>query len=68
MIAFERYLLNNTVENIEFRKVNNEFQSTLKDDAKKINSSAEIYVAADKSRNVYKMKPKDYDKLLTDNI
>ena len=45
-----------------------DFQSKLKEDLNKINSSKEIFVDADKTRNMYNMDPEAYDKLLTNNI
>ena len=61
--AFEEDLVG-MVENIKFRNVNNQFLSTLANDAKKINSSPNV----DKTRNIYVMKPDKYKQLLTKNV
>ena len=53
---------------VEFRQVNCQFQSTLSEDVKRINSSNKLLVEADKTRNMYEMKPDTYRKLLQDNI
>ena len=67
MIDFERELFE-MVENIQFQEVNDSLQSKLKEDVKKLDSSDDIFVQADKSRNMYKMDGSSYDKLLTENI
>ena len=56
------------IKNIEFRRVNNDFQSKLKDDIKKISSSNNVFVFADKTANMYELSKDQYDKLLRDNI
>ena len=55
------------VENIEFQKVDNQFQSQLKS-VLDSNTSDKVFVKADKTRNIYKMECNPYDKLLTENI
>jgi hypothetical protein len=52
MKAFEEDLINMT-ENIEFRKVTDTFLDSSEDDLKKIKSSPNAFVFADKTRNVY---------------
>ena len=56
------------IENVKFRDVNNEFMKELERDKKKIKSSRNIFVPADKRRNYYEMQPSDYTKLLTENV
>ena len=56
------------VKNLEFRKVNNDFQNKLNNDINKINTSDKVFVAADKSRHIYKMEKGQYKKLLKENI
>ena len=56
------------VENIKFRDVNDHFLSTLSNDARMINSSTYIMAFADKTRNIYEMKPDRYSQLLTENV
>ena len=41
------------VKNLEFRKVNNEFQNKLNNDINEIKTSDKVFVAADKSRHIY---------------
>ena len=56
-------------KNIQFRKVNNnKFQNKLKDDLKAIKDEEKVIVAADKTRNYYKMEKERYKDLLNNNI
>ena len=41
------------VKNLEFRKVNNQFQNKLNNDINEIKTSDKVFVAADKSRHIY---------------
>ena len=56
------------VDNIKFGAVKDPFLSTLSNDAKKIRASTNVMTFADKTRNIYEMKPEKYNQLLTDNI
>ena len=40
------------IKNIEFNRVNIEFQSTLRNDFSQIRKSNKLFVPADKSRNI----------------
>ena len=65
--AFEEDVLK-IIENIKFRDTKNNFQETLASDLKKINSSHNMFVFADKTRNIYETSLETYNKLLHDNI
>lgn len=54
--------------NIKFKNHQNKFQKQLAKDVKEIKSSNLVYVKADKSTNVYIMKPEHYDKMRTESI
>ena len=57
------------IESIEFRRVHDSFQGTLRKDIfKKIRSSANMLIRADKTRNLYEMPPDHYSKLLHENV
>ena len=56
------------IKNIEFRNVKNYFQEKLKEDINEIKTSDKVFVAADKSRHIYKMDKQQYAKLLTENV
>ena len=55
-------------KNIRFRKTGKKFQQHLNEHIKSIKQSESLYVPADKTTNIYKVKPDDYNKLLNDNI
>jgi len=67
MIEFERELIG-IVPKLTFKRTTNEFQSKLKQDIRTINHSDKLYVPADKTTNMYRMKKDDYQKILTDSI
>ena len=48
------------VKNIKFKNVKNEFQEKLKEDINEIKTSDKMFVAADKSRHIYKMEKQQY--------
>ena len=56
------------VRNIQFGKINNNFQQKLKEDIKDIKSINKVLVPADKSRNIYKLENDQYRKFLRENI
>ena len=49
------------VTSIKYRSVSNNFQKRLKSDITKIKSSANMFIFADKSNNIYEMKPQDHE-------
>ena len=56
------------IKDLEFKKVNNDFQMRLRDGIKEIKASNKTFVSADKSRHIYKMEKDEYKKFLGDNI
>ena len=56
------------IQRNKFKKSFNRFQKLLKNDIRKINSSKDIIVAADKTRNMYKMSHEKYDELVSNSI
>ena len=56
------------IHNIRFKKVHSESQNMMKRDIATIKESKQIFVLADKSRNVYKVSPTEYKKALSYNI
>jgi hypothetical protein len=55
MKPFETDLIK-LIENIQFRSGKNHFQKSLANDLKKINSSPNIFIFADKTRNIYEAR------------
>jgi len=56
------------VNKLQFRKVFDNFQTTLHNDVKKIKTSPNILVFADKTSNLYEVPPEHYKKLLKENV
>ena len=57
------------VQNVRFRgSGSDDFQKTLRKDAQRIRRSNDVFVPADKSRNLYKVKREQYEKLLQENV
>ena len=56
------------VSNIEFKHVKDPFLNSIAEDLKKVNSSQNVFVLADKTRNLYETAPDEYNKLVTKNI
>ena len=47
------------IKNLEFKRVNNEFQPNLTNDIRQIRKRNNLFVPADKSRNIYKVSKAD---------
>ena len=54
--------------NVSLRRINEPFPNNIKKDLKNIKSSKNIFVFADKTKNIYEVPPNEYSKLLTGNI
>lgn len=64
---FEQDLLD-IINKIKFRRITDNFQKKLADEVKEIKNSKQILVRADKTTNIYKIDPTDYEKMLGNNI
>ena len=67
MKAFEEDLVN-MMNNVSFRNVRDPFLNNIYEDIKKVNSSQNVLIFADKTRNMYEAEPATYKKLLQENI
>ena len=56
------------IGNIQFREPRDDFQRTLKRDADHIRGSHDVFVPADKTKNVYRMGGAQYERLLQENV
>lgn len=56
------------IENIKFQYVKGEFIQSLENDKRRIKSSSNVFIPADKTRNMYEMNAQTYNKLLNENI
>ena len=67
MNAFEKDLID-MINTLKFRKIRNDFQTTLNNDIRSINECNKIYAQADKTTNMYKLSKDEHDKILTNAI
>ena len=56
------------IKNLEFKRVNNEFQSNLRNDIRQIGESNNLFVSADKSRNICKVSKASYERIMYQNV
>ena len=56
------------VTSLKFRHVKDSFQRELSEDIRKIKSSPNVFVFADKTNNIYEMSKDHHQKLLHDNV
>ena len=56
------------IENIKFRNYSDEFIKMVEEDKKRIRSSQNVFIPADKTRNMYEMSAPAYDKLVIENV
>ena len=56
------------IKNLEFKRVNNEFQSNLRNDIRQIRESNNLFVSADKSKNIYKVSKASYEQMMHENV
>ena len=62
---FEKDLFN-VVAYLKFRKLNDSFQEKMKSDILEIKSSLNVFIFAEKTSNIYKAAPLEYNKLVKD--
>ena len=55
------------LENVNFRDIKDDFIQALEKDKKRIEASKNVFVFADKTRNLYEMEASTYNKLVTEN-
>ena len=56
------------IENIRFRKFDNEFQELLRNDLNKIKREKKLLIRADKTSNYYNLSSEQYESLITKGI
>ena len=56
------------VKTVRFRNRNDKLQNEMKVDINKFKSSLNIFIPADKTTNMYELTPKEYKKLLRNNV
>ena len=66
-MQFENDLLE-LIKSLKFKKVKNKFLDQLHKDITSIKKSKNVFIFAEKTRNIYETDKNIYSKLLTDNI
>ena len=56
------------IQKVQFKNANSNFQKQLSKDVKEVKNSNNLTIPADKTTNFYKIEPKQYEKLLEENI
>ena len=56
------------VKTVKFRNKNDKFWNQMKDDTSKIKCSSNVFTPANKTTNIYKLKRKEYKRLLRENV
>ena len=67
LTQFENDLLE-LIKSIKFKKVKNKFSDQLHEDITSIKESKNVFIFADKTRNIYEADKNTYKKLLMDTI
>ena len=67
LVPFENDMMD-MIQNLEFKRVNNEFQSNLRDDIRQIRTSNNLFISADKSRNIYNVSKASYERMVNENV
>ena len=67
LTQFENDLLE-LIKSVKFKKVKDKFLDQLHKDISSIKKSKNVFIFADKTRNIYETDKNTYKKLLTDNI
>ena len=67
LVPFENDMMD-MIKNLEFKRVNNEFQSNLRNDIRLIRESNSLFVTADKSSNTYKVSTATYERMMHENF
>ena len=56
------------IKDLEFKRVNDEFQSILRNDIRQIRRSNNLFISVDKSRNIYKVSKPSYERMMHKNV
>ena len=63
VVSFENDVMD-MIKNLEFKRVNNEFQSNLRNDIRQIRISNNLFISVDKSRNIHKVSKASYGRMM----
>ena len=56
------------IKNVKFKRVIKEFQSNLRNDIRQIHRINNVFILADKSRNIYKVSKASYERMMHENV
>ena len=56
------------IKQLQLKKVNSEFQSNLRNNIRQIRRSNNLFISADKSRNIYKVSKASYERMMHENV
>ena len=56
------------IKSVKFKRVINEFQSNLRNDIRQIHRINNVFISADKSRNIYKVSKASYERMMDENV
>ena len=59
---FRERSIYNIVSSLKYRKLTDDFQEEIKEDMSSINSSADVFIFAVETNNIYKAPPEQYKK------
>ena len=67
LVPFENDMMD-MIKNLEFKRVNSELQSKLKNNVRQIRKSNNLFLSQDKSRNIYKVSKASYERMMHENV
>ena len=67
LVPFENDMMD-MIKNLEFKRINNEFQLNLRNDIRQIRRSNNLFISADKSRSIYKVSKASYKRMMHENV
>ena len=67
LVSFENDMMD-MIKDLEFKRVNDEFQSILRNDIRQIRRSNNLFISVDKSRNIYKVSKASYERTMHENV
>ena len=66
LVPFEHMI--GMIKNLEFKRVNNEFQSNLGNDIRQIRRSNNLFILAEKSRTIQEVRKASYELMMQENV
>ena len=67
LVPFENDVMD-MIKNLQFKRINNKFQSNSKNDIRQTRESNNLFVSADKSRIIHKVSNASYERMMHENV